>query len=88
VIFNEVALLASCVERMGILLVANQDEDERDTAAYQQAIKAISSQIGLISDIGSELCGGSTWYGADPRRWLLPPMFHQDGSSGQAGAKS
>lgn len=75
-IFDEIANLASCVERMGILLVANGEEDERDIAAYQTAIKTISAVVGLLGDMGSNLCGGFAQRGVEPEKWLLSPVYH------------
>lgn len=78
IVFSDAGQLAMCLERFGIMLVAEQ-EDERDTAALLAGIKAIASQIGYLSDLGAKLCGESTWNGADATKWLLPPVFHGQG---------
>jgi hypothetical protein len=82
VILSEIGLLAMCVERFGIMLV-QEPEDERDVAALQIGIKAIAGHIGLISDVGSRLCGGFTWHQADATQWLLPPSYHVDADGGE-----
>jgi hypothetical protein len=74
VIFGQIASLASCVERLGVLLV-DQPEDGRDESAYQIAITAISNQIGLLADIGAKATGDVQLNGGDPIEWLLPPVF-------------
>lgn len=78
VIFAEIADLASCVERLGVLLVAGEDEDDRDRTAYETGIRALSNQIGLLADMGARLCGESQLKGGDPARWLLPPVFQAE----------
>lgn len=78
VIFAEIADLASCVERLGVLLVAGDDDDPRDRTAYETGIRALSNQIGLLADIGARLCGDSALKGGDPAQWLLPPVFHAE----------
>ncbi|MDF2463619.1 MAG: hypothetical protein K0Q43_1854 [Ramlibacter sp.] len=79
VIFGEIADLASCVERLGILLVTCNDEAPEDRAACELAIRALSNQIGLLADIGAQLCGKGQLKGSDPAQWLLPPAFHMEG---------
>jgi hypothetical protein len=75
VVFGEINLLAAVVERLGVLLVADQTGDERDTVAFQESIKAIASQIGLLADFGAELTGGLQHHGVDIAKWLLPPIY-------------
>lgn len=74
VIFEQIASLATCVERLGVLLVAGP-EDSRDESAYQLAVKAISNQIGLLADMGARATGAAALNGGDPVDWLLPPVF-------------
>jgi hypothetical protein len=81
-IFSEINVLAECVQRMGILLVAEGSEDPRDAAAFQCAIQALSAQIGLLADMGAELTDGLPLRGADPRRWLLPPVYKIEDAQG------
>jgi hypothetical protein len=84
VVFGEINGLASVVERLGVLLVADQNEDERDTMAFQEGIKALASQIGLLADFGAELTGGLTLHGPDVAKWLLPPIY-PDASEAEVG---
>jgi hypothetical protein len=79
VIFGEIADIASSVSRLGVLIVAGDDEDPRDRAAYEIAIVALSNQIGLLADIGARECGAIQTKGSDPAQWLLPLAFHQYG---------
>lgn len=83
VVFDEVARLAACMERMGIMLVANDGEDDRDVDAYQTAITTLSCVVGLLGDMGSKLCGGLVLRGTDPEKWLLPPSYHAAGNRGE-----
>jgi len=84
VIFAEIADLASCVERLGVLLVAGDGEDHRDRAAYETGIRALSNQIGLLADMGARLCGESQLKGGDPAQWLLPPVFNVESGCNHA----
>ena len=74
-IFGEIAELAQCVERMGVLLIA-EPEDERDAQAYMNAVKQLSCQIGLLSDFGAKVTGGSGY--ASFEEWMLPPVYPHD----------
>jgi hypothetical protein len=58
-----------------VLLVADQNEDARDTEAFQESIKALAAQIGLLADFGAELTGGLSLHNADIAKWLLPPIY-------------
>jgi hypothetical protein len=81
-ILGDIGLLAMCIERFGVMLVS-EPEDERDTAALQTGIKRLSGEIGYMSDVASKLCGGLTWNAADASKWLLPPVFHQVPGAGE-----
>lgn len=73
-IFSEVAELAQCIERMGILLVVGP-EDERDAEAYLRTINALSAQIGLLCDFGARITGGLETRSAKVDQWLLSPAY-------------
>jgi hypothetical protein len=75
VVFGEISTLASVIERLGVLLIADQNEDERDTMAFQEGIKALALQVGLLADFGAGLTGGLQLHGPDIPKWLLPPIY-------------
>lgn len=84
IIFSEIGQLAICVDRLAIMLVMqsssrDDERDDRDITALHTAVKAIAGQVGYMADTGSKLTGGATWYDADASKWLLPPVFQDEG---------
>lgn len=79
VIFDEIARLASIVDRVSIIRQEMTDAEEvADAEALDGAIHALTCQIGLLADQGAQCAGGNGWHGADSAAaWLLPPSYHE-----------
>jgi hypothetical protein len=82
-IFSEIGSLATALDRMGVLLIGEPD-DQRDAQAFHTVVKALAGQVGLLCDIGEKLNGGEAWREADPVAWLLPPAYVETSQGEQA----
>lgn len=84
IIFNEISELAHAVERFGVLLVAMDaivEVDERDRDALLKGVKAMTSQIGVLADLGAVEVGAFACFGGVDE-WLLPPIYQTEVATG------
>ncbi len=77
IVLNDVAAMATSIERFTSLLMVNLAPGQDDEEAYLAAIEAMAQRIGWASDMACDRIDGTG--GAvhgDAERWMMPLMFH------------
>lgn len=80
-ILNDIAETAHAMERLAVLLIHDDNGDERDSRdsiAFTHGIKCMSQRVGFLSDMAADGVPGSLGaaFSTTAEGWMMPPLYN------------